>query len=176
MRLPVPVLEGLVEAAAGVVLAVGPSTGTARAPLTVAATPATAAPATAAANAPDGTVVTPVVPGGYGYEYGYGYGYGPGWGHGFSIFGFLGTLLFIFLIFGLLRAIFFRGGPGRRGGWGPGWGGGPGGWNTGNHDHDRTRNFWESRFGESFDEWHRKAHETGSSTEPPASNTPSKPA
>ncbi len=33
----------------------------------------------------------------------------PGWGHGFSIFGFLGTLLFIFIIFGLLRAAFGRG-------------------------------------------------------------------
>ena len=115
------------------------------------------------------TVVVPA------YGYGYGYGWHP-FGFGFGFFGFLGTLLFIFLIFGLLRAIFFRGGPGRRGGWGPGWGGGPGGLNTGNHDHDRARNFWESRFGESFDEWHRKAHETGSSTEPPASNTTSKPA
>jgi hypothetical protein len=108
--------------------------------------------------------------------YGYGYGYGHPFGFGFGFFGFLGTLLFIFLIFGLLRAVFFRGGPGHRGGWGPGWGGGPGGWNTGNHDHDRTRNFWESRFGESFDEWHRKAHDAESSAEPPPSNTTSKPA
>ena len=49
---------------------------------------------TAAANAPDGTVVTPVAPGAYPYGYGYGYGHGPGWGGGFSIFGFLGALLF----------------------------------------------------------------------------------
>lgn len=70
---------------------------------------------TAAANAPDGTVVTPVAPGAY--PYGYGYGYGPGgWGHGFSIFGFLGTLLVILLIVGLLRAAFWRGRGG--GGWG----------------------------------------------------------
>jgi hypothetical protein len=116
-----------------------------------------------------GTVVVPA------YGYGYGYGWHP-FGFGFGFFGFLGTLLFIFLIVGLLRAIFFRGGPGRRGGWGPGWGGGPGGWSNGNHDHDRPRNFWESRFGESFDEWHRKAHEGESSTEPPTSNTTSKPA
>lgn len=97
---------------------------------------------TAAANAPDGTVVAPVAPGAY--PYGYGYGYGPGWGHGFSIFGFLGTLLFIFLIIGLLRAAFWRG---------PGWGsrrwGGPGNWG----DHDRR-----SRFQETFDDWHRQAH------------------
>ena len=77
---------------------------------------------TAAANAPDGSVVTPVAPGAYPYGYGYGYGHGPGWGYGFSIFGFLGTLLFIFLIIGLLRAVFWRG-PG----WGGRrWGGGPG--------------------------------------------------
>jgi hypothetical protein len=96
---------------------------------------------TAAANAPDGTVVTPVVPGAY--PYGYGYGHGPGWGHGFSIFGFLGTLLFIFLIIGLLRAAFWRG-PG----WGGRrWGGGPGNWG----DH-------RSRFQETFDDWHRQAH------------------
>ena len=75
---------------------------------------------TAAANAPDGTVVTPVAPA---YPYGYGYGYGPGWGHGFSIFGFLGTLLVIFLIIGLLRAVFWRGR-----GWGGGRWGGPGYW------------------------------------------------
>lgn len=125
---------------------------------------------TAVATATSGaTVVVPA------YGYGYGYGWHP-FGFGFGFFGFLGTLLFLFLVFGLLRAIFFRGGPGRRGGWGPGWGGGPGGWNTGDHDHDRTRNFSESRFGESFEEWHRKAHEAETSTEPPASNTPSKPA
>jgi hypothetical protein len=116
-----------------------------------------------------GTVVVPA------YGYGYGYGWHP-FGFGFGFFGFLGTLLFIFLIVGLLRAIFFRGGPGRRGGWGPGWGGGPGGWNGGTHEPDRVRNFWESRFGESFEEWHRKTHDAGSSTEPPASNTTSKPA
>lgn len=49
--------------------------------------------------------------------YGYGYGWHPG-GFGFGIFGFLGTLLFLFLFFGLIRAIFFRGGPSGHGGWG----------------------------------------------------------
>jgi hypothetical protein len=100
------------------------------------------------------TVVAPVAP--------YGYGYGWGWhGGGFGFFGFLGTLLFIFLVFGLIRAIFWRGGPGR-GGWG--------------HDHGHGRTFWENRFGESFDDWHRRSHDPASSKEPPASNTTSKPA
>ena len=90
-----------------------------------------------------------------------GYGWHP-FGIGFGFFGFLGTLLFIFILFGLIRAIFWRGGPGR----GP-WG----------HDHGgRGRTFWDSRFGESFDEWHRRAHDPDSSNEPPASNTTSKPA
>jgi len=92
---------------------------------------------TAAANAPAGTVVTPVAP--YPYPY-----YGPGWGWhgGFGIFGFFFFLFFLFLIFGLLRAVFWRGrggwggpgGPGRWGGpGGPGAYGGPGKW--GDHDH-----------------------------------------
>jgi len=117
---------------------------------------------TAAANAPSGTVVTPVVPGAYGYPYGYGYGFGGwGWGHGFSIFGFLGTLLVIFIIFGLIRAAFWRG-RGWGGGWGhhgygPGkWGpGGPGRWGDpskfGEHDP-------RSRFYQTFEDWHREAH------------------
>jgi hypothetical protein len=112
---------------------------------------------TAAANAPDGSVVTPVAPGAYPYGYGYGYGFGPGWGHGFSIFGFLGTLLVIFLIVGLLRAAFWRG----PGGWGRHryWGahGGPGRW-----EHDPR-----DRFHQTFEDWHREAHGESSSTSTP---------
>jgi hypothetical protein len=124
---------------------------------------------TAAANAPDGSVVTPVAPGAYPYGYGYGYP-GWGWGHGFSIFGFLGTLLVIFLIIGLLRAAFWRGrgnaGWGRHGYWGPGGPAGPGKWG----DHDPR-----SRFHETFEDWHREAHGEPSapgSTTPPASRDP----
>ena len=118
---------------------------------------------TAAANAPDGTVVTPVAPSAY--PYGYGYGYGPGgWGHGFSIFGFLGTLLVIFLIVGLLRAAFWRGGGGggwgRHGYWGgPGGPGGPGTWG----DRDPR-----GRFHETFEDWHRQAHGDSTPTPPPS--------
>jgi hypothetical protein len=84
------------------------------------------------------TVVAPMAP--------FGYGYGYGWhGGGFGFFGFLGTLFFLFLVFALIRAIVFRGGPGR-GGWGRG-----------------------------FDEWHRRAHDPESSKEAPASNSTTKP-
>ena len=110
---------------------------------------------TVAATAPEGTVVTPVVPAAVpGYPY-YGYGYGPGWGWhgGFSIFGFLIGLFFLFLLFGLLRAAFGRGrgwgGPG--GGWG--YRGGPGGWS--NHDHNGDRP-WERQARELHDSWHRE--------------------
>jgi hypothetical protein len=127
---------------------------------------------TAAANAPDGTVVTPVVPGAYGYPYGYGYGYGfGGWGHGFSIFGFLGTLLVIFLIVGLVRAAFWRG-RGWGGGWGRGYGkwgmgpGGPGRWGDPSQfaEHDPRRRFYQT-----FEDWHREAHGESGTTGEPAS-------
>jgi hypothetical protein len=126
---------------------------------------------TAAANAPDGTVVTPVAPGAYGYPYGY--GYGPGWGHGFSIFGFLGTLLVILIIVGLLRAAFWRGRGWGGGGWGPGYGkwggpGGPGRWGNGEHD---PRN----RFHQTFEDWHREAHGESSSTGQSTGSTPPRP-
>jgi hypothetical protein len=109
---------------------------------------------TAAANAPDGSVVTPVAPGAYPHGYGYGYGFGPGWGHGFSIFGFLGTLLVIFLIIGLLRAAFWRG----RGGWGGGGWGRHGYW--GEHDP-------RDRFHQTFEDWHREAHGESPTTPTP---------
>jgi hypothetical protein len=61
--------------------------------------------------------------------------YGHGWGFGF--FGIFFWILGVFLIFGLIRAIF---------GWGR-WGGPRGGW--GRHDGPRGH----------LDEWHRQAHE-----------------
>jgi hypothetical protein len=53
-------------------------------------------------------------------------GYGYGWGGGFGFFGILFGILFLFLIFGLIRAAF---GWGR---WGGGGGRGPGGWESRN--------------------------------------------
>jgi hypothetical protein len=83
-----------------------------------------------------------------------GYGWGFGWGHGFGFFGFLGGLLFLFLLVGLFRAAF--GGPRR--GWDPGYG--PGrrhGWGSG----------WEDRAREAHDAWHRE--------HPEAANGPDRP-
>ena len=113
---------------------------------------------TVAATAPEGTIVTPVVPGAV-PGYGYGYGYGPGWGWhggGFSIFGFLFGLFILFLLFGLIRAAFGRGrGWGGRG-WGPGGPGGYGGWARG-YDHKGGEHPWESRAREVHDAWHRES-------------------
>ena len=87
-------------------------------------------------TATDGAVVAPVVVPGYGY------GWHPfGWGFGF--FGFLATLFFIFIVFGLIRAIFWGGGPGRRGWGGPNGSGG---------------STWGYRAHDTFDDWHKRAH------------------
>jgi hypothetical protein len=85
------------------------------------------------------------------------YAYGWGWGIGHGFFGFFGTLLVIFIIFGLLRAIFWRG---------PRWGGG---WGYGHHGYGRPDGFrgspWEDRAREVHDEWHRRqGGETSSGT------------
>jgi hypothetical protein len=120
----------------------------------------------------DGAQVAPVVVPPYGY--GYGYGWHP-FGWGFSIFGLLIGLFFLFVIFGLIRAVFWGG----HRGWGRGDWGGPG---DRGHRHDARywRNPWIDRFGPSFEEWHRQAHDSatspGPSNEPPASNQGSTPA
>ena len=90
-----------------VVLAIGGSA--------IAATAYQAGLTTAVAQLPaDGaTVVTPIVIPGYGYGL-----------PGFGFLGFLGSIFFLILVFGLLRAIFGRGG-GHGHGWGPGGPGGP---------------------------------------------------
>ena len=63
------------------------------------------------------------------------------------------TLFFLFVIFGLIRAIFWRGGPGRRGGWG-GYGydgyGYPGPGDGTNADRG-GRSPWESRAHDTFE-------------------------
>lgn len=90
------------------------------------------------AAASGGAIAPVVLP-----PYAYGYGYGP---HpfGFGFFGFLGTLLFLFIVFGLIRAIFGRGRPGRHGGRHEAWGG---------------RGPWADRAHETFEDWHRRAHD-----------------
>ena len=126
---------------------------------------------TAVTTTAAGTGTTVVVP-----AYGVGYGWHP-FGFGFGIFGFFATLFFLFVVFALIRAIVWRGGPGRRGGWGGpgsyGWGYGPGaGTDT---DGDRAgRSPWESRAHDTFDTWHRQAHDApaASRVDAPAPPTP----
>jgi hypothetical protein len=93
----------------------------------------------------------------------YYYGWHPfGFGFGFGLFGFLGTLLFLFLIFALIRAIVFGGrgrgwgGPGRWGGYDRGWRGGP----------------WDARARETFEDWHRESHQGGGPGDRPAGGSP----
>ena len=113
-------------------------------------------------------VVAPVVVPAYAYGYGYGHPFG------FGIFGFLGGLFFLFIIFGLLRAIFWRGGYGRRGGWGPGGWGRPGGPGRPaeiirpRSGRPRPNPHWEARANETFEDWHRRAHAVDGSGSPSA--------
>ena len=93
-----------------------------------------------------------VVPGGYpvapGAAY-IGYGWGDGYHHGGGFFGFLGGLLLLFLLIGLLRAAF---GGHRRGWGGPGGPAGPRGWGGDSH-----RDAWQERVKETHDALHREA-------------------
>ena len=107
------------------------------------------------------TAVTPVVVAPYGYGYGWGFGHSP-----FSwVFGFFAFLFFLFIVFGIIRALTWRG----RGGPG-GWGGrgGPGYWGGRYGDHEPGSHPFEGRARQHFEEWHRSAH-----GEPPASAGPS---
>jgi hypothetical protein len=90
----------------------------------------------------------PVVPM-YGYGYGYPYGFGFPRFFGFFPFGICGSILFIFLFFGLLRMVFFR--PWRRG-----WG----------HYGPWSKD-WEGGVPPMFGEWHKRAHgQTGTEAKP----------
>jgi hypothetical protein len=93
-------------------------------------------------------------------------GYGYGWGHGFGFFGFFGGLLFLLLLFGLIRAAF---GPRRGFRDGPGWY--PGGWrDEGGRTWDGGRT-WEERAREAHDAWHRSHPEDRSGGDPTARST-----
>jgi hypothetical protein len=107
------------------------------------------------AAADGATIVNPVVVPAYGY------GWHP-FGFGFGFFGFLFTLFFLFIVFGLIRALVW-GGRGRRRGWGgPGW------------DPDARRDHFASKFHGTFEDWHRQAHgaEPGPTTTNPPTSTP----
>ena len=102
---------------------------------------------------------------------GYGYGYGF---HGFGFLGLLFPLLFLFLIFGLVRAAFGRGR-----GWGGGWGGrygyGPG-WGKGYGPGSGGPDSWREERERQISDLHRRLHDeeakgTGSSDQGSASSS-----
>jgi len=110
------------------------------------------------ATASGAPVVAPVVVAPYPYAYGW-HAFGFGWG----IFGLFAGLFFLFVVFGLFRAVFWRRGPGRRGGWGgPGWDG-----------HDGSP--WQTRAHDTFDDWHRQAHDATSGGSPATPRPPTGP-
>jgi len=103
--------------------------------------------------APNGTGGVPVAP----FYYGAPYFFHP-FGFGFGFLGCLFPLLGFFLIFSLIRLIFWRGGWGGRHGWGRhGWGGPEG----------QGQDFGPGGQGvpPMFSEWHKRAH--GEQTPPP---------
>ena len=75
------------------------------------------------------------------------YGHPYGWGYGFNPFGFLFPLLGLFLFFGVMRALI---------GGGRGWG--HRGWSSDGQPSVPGR----------FEEWHKRSHGEGSSTDRPA--------
>lgn len=93
---------------------------------------------------------------------------GYGGSHGFNFLGLLFPLLFLFLIFGLIRAAFSRGrgwghGYGRGYGWGPGWdkGDGEGGQSPWREERDRR-----------MAELHRRLHESDGGADPASGGSP----
>lgn len=104
------------------------------------------------------------VPAGQAVQTGYHYG----WGAGFNFFDILIPLLFLFILFGLIRAAFGGGrgwGHGYRG-YGPG-GYGPGAWGRG-WDADRGPGGWREERERRMADLHRRFHEAeaGSSGSP----------
>ncbi|MFL5777486.1 MAG: hypothetical protein ACJ761_00955 [Chloroflexota bacterium] len=115
-----------------------------------------------------GSAATPVVIPAYGW------GFFHPWG--FGLFGFFGLLLFLFIVFALIRAIAWGGRGYGRGGWGRGYGrgwGGPGHWDDPEH-RGRIGDF-EERARDTFEDWHRQAHGTDRPAGPSGSSTPPEP-
>jgi hypothetical protein len=102
--------------------------------------------ATAIAKAAENGQAAPIPPMMAGRTYGYGYGYYPMLGHHFGFFPFgaiCGSIFFLFLFFGIMRMIFFRGM------WHGSWEG---------HKHGPWGRHWENGVPPMFEEWHKRAH------------------
>ena len=93
-------------------------------------------------------------------------GYGYGW-HGPDLFGLLFGLLFLFILFAIIRAAFFGGRGGR--GWGHhgyGYGRGPWGRDFGPGDGPEG---WRAERDSRIADWHRRLHEEQGASSPGAS-------
>ena len=101
---------------------------------------------------------------------------GYGWGfHGFNILGLFFPLLFLFILFGLIRAAFGRGrgwghGYGHGYGYGRGWGAG---WDKGSDSgSDMGPGSWREERERQLAEMHRRFHEGDGGSTPPGGSTP----
>lgn len=99
-------------------------------------------------------------------------GYGYGHGNGFGILGLLFPILFLFLLFGLIRAAFSRGRGWGPGGWGKGYGYGPG-FGPGGFGPDGGPGGWREERERRMADLHRRLHEesdgdTGGGPTPPS--------
>jgi len=127
-------LIGLVAAGGFMAYKAGMTQGISQAP----------AVATAIAKAAESGQAAPIPPMMYSHSYGYGY---PMYGHHFGFFpigAICGSIFFLFLFFGLIKMIFFRGM------WYRGWG---------DHKHGPWSKHWEGGVPSMFNEWHKRAHD-----------------
>lgn len=97
-------------------------------------------------------------------------GYGYGW-HGPDLFGLLFGLLFLFILFGVLRAAFFGGRGGRGWGWGHhGYGYGRGPWGR-DFGPGGGPDSWRAERDSRIADWHRRLHEEEAAGSSGASGT-----
>jgi hypothetical protein len=91
-------------------------------------------------------------------------GYG-GYHDGFGFLGLLFPLLFLFLLFGLVRAAFMRGRGWGHHGYGRGYGWGPG-WDKGMGPNDNDPATWRDERDRRMAELHRRLHEQDGGSDP----------
>jgi hypothetical protein len=102
-------------------------------------------------------------------------GYDNGYHGGFGFLGLLFPLLFLFIVFGLIRAAFGRGrgwghhGYGRGYGYGPRWGGG---WDKGDGPEGSGPDGWRDERNRRMAELHRRLHEDDAGPAPSSGGTP----
>ncbi|MBL8077632.1 MAG: hypothetical protein JNM55_06705 [Anaerolineales bacterium] len=126
-------LIGLIAAGGFMAFKAGEANGISQAP----------AVATAIAKAAENGQAVNVPPMMYGHAYGYGPGYPMMYGHhhfGFFPGGICFSILFLFLFFGFLKMIFFRG------------------MRHGHHRHGPWGRNWEDGVPPMFNDWHKRAH------------------